>query len=169
MEDPGQALVVDDDGHTLAFAFADLLRYAGPGSPGGVAHAFQVMARSFPLVADGPPPRRSLQVQTAFGGPGARDAFELVTRAVTGGRYVVDPALARPQDGVARERFVFRVRCGERSVTLALRPGFVSEEFIALTRAASRTPAEEEHLTALKARMADAVMARPPAQVYDVV
>ena len=43
--------------------------------------------------------RREVVVDTAFGGPGARDAFELVMRAVTGERYRVDPALARPELG----------------------------------------------------------------------
>ena len=37
-------------------------------------------------------------MHTAFGGPGARDAFALVTRAVTEGRYDVDASLARPKD-----------------------------------------------------------------------
>src|SRR3954447_26103816 len=78
-------LVVVDDGRRLAFSFADLMRYHGPGSPGGVAHAFKVMERALPLLDPaGPVERREVLVETAFGGPGARDAFELVTRAVTG-------------------------------------------------------------------------------------
>jgi hypothetical protein len=45
-----------------------------------------------------------------FGGPGARDAFELVLRAVTGDPYTLDLGLARPERRRAAERF--RVRAG---------------------------------------------------------
>ena len=77
-----------DQGRPVAFSFEDMIGYHGPGSPGGVAHAFKVLERALPLLApDGPAERREITVRTAFGGPGARDAFELVTRAVTEGRY----------------------------------------------------------------------------------
>ncbi len=71
------------------------------------------------------PERRAITVRTAFGGPGARDAFELVLRAVTGERYAVDLTLARPERGRAAERFVF-VPDRDREVTLAVRDGFVT-------------------------------------------
>jgi hypothetical protein len=78
-------LKVVDQGVRLAFSFADLMRYHGPGSPGGVAHAYKVLERALPLPApDGVPERREVAIRTAFGGPGARDAFELVLRAVPG-------------------------------------------------------------------------------------
>jgi hypothetical protein len=162
------AIAVLDRGLAIAFSFDDLMRYHGPGSPGGVAHAFKVLERALPLLSpDGPPERRELTVRTAFAGPGARDGFELVTRAVTDGRYTVDPALARPERGTTLERFVFRLGYRERAVTLAVREGFVPDDLIALARRPARTPAEETQLTALKRRMARAVMAAPAADVYD--
>lgn len=161
------ALEVLEKGRTLSFSFEDLMRYHGPGSPGGVAHAFKVMERAFALLQDGgPPERREITVATAFGGPGARDAFEMVTRAVTGERYVLDPALERPERGTALERFVFRVGYRGRSVTLAVREGFVSDEFIALARK-ERDAGEEARLDLLKQEMAGRVMAGPAADVYD--
>ena len=84
-------LVVLDRGTRLEFGFDDLMRYHGPGSPGGVAHAYKVLERALPLLGEDPPERREVEVATAFGGPGARDGFELVLRAVTEGRYTVDP------------------------------------------------------------------------------
>ena len=162
------AFAVLDRGLAIAFSFDDLMRYHGPGSPGGVAHAFKVLERALPLLSpDGPPERRELTVRTAFAGPGARDGFELVTRAVTDGRYTVDPALARPERGTTLERFVFRLGYRERAVTLAVREGFVPDDLIALARRPARTPAEETQLTALKRRMARDVMAAPAADVYD--
>ncbi len=162
------ALEILDGGRLLSFSYEDMMSYHGPGSPGGVAHAFKVMERAFGLLeVDGPLERREITVATAFGGPGARDGFEMVLRGVSGDRYVLDPELARPERGTALERFVFRVGYRERSVTLALREGFVSDEFIALARK-ERSPEEEARLDLLKQEMAERVMARPAAEVYDV-
>ena len=160
-------LHVLDRGQALAFSFEDMLRYHGPGSPGGVAHAFKVMERAFRLLEpERPLERRELTVATAFGGPGARDGFELVTRAVTEDRYVLEPELARPERGVTLERFVFRVGYRERDVTLTVREGYVPDELIALARK-ERTTAEEQRLDVVKAEMAELVMSSRAAEVYD--
>jgi hypothetical protein len=162
-------LTVVDHGQSIAFGFDDLLRYHGPRSPGGVAHAFKVLERALPLLApEGAAERREIAIQTAFGGPGARDAFELVTRAVTDGRYVVDPALARPERGRALERFVFRLAYRRRVVTLVLRDGYVTDEFIDLARREGRSDDEEARLDVLKRAMAERVTAAPATEVYDV-
>ena len=161
---------VVDRGRLIAFSFEDLMRYHGPTSPGGVAHAFKVLERALPLLdPDGPCERREIVVETAFGGPGARDAFEMVTRAVTGDRYRVDLALARPERGRTLERFVFRLGYRDARTTLVLRDGFVTEEFIDLARTPTRTPDQERRLDALKAELAERVLARPASAVYDVL
>jgi hypothetical protein len=162
-------LTVIDGGQKIEFSFADLMRYHGPGSPGGVAHAFKVLERAFAVLApDEPPQRRELTVRTAFGGPGARDGIELVTRAVTQDRFTVDRALARPELGRERERFVFEVGYGDKAVTLVLREGFVPPEFIDLARADSRTAEQSARLDELKAQMAQLITASDAAEVYDV-
>lgn len=160
-------LKVVDQGVRLVFSFADLMRYHGSGSPGGVAHAYKVLERALPLLApDGVPERREVAIRTAFGGPGARDAFELVLRAVTEERYTVDLTLARPDRGRAAERFVFVLAHREREVTLAVRDGFITDEFVDLARTEPRTPEQQTRLTALKAKMAERVMAAPADAVY---
>jgi hypothetical protein len=159
---------VVDQGRRIAFTFEDILRYHGPGSPGGAAHAFKVLERALPLLdRDGPCERREIVVETAFGGPGARDAFEMVTRAVTGDRFHVDPALTRPERGRALERFVFRLSYRDRQTTLTVREGFVTDEFIDLARTDDRDAEQERRLDTLKREMADRVMAQPAAEVYD--
>jgi len=163
------ALEVLDRGQAIVISFEDMLKYHGPGYPGGVAHAFKVMERAFPLLdPDGPPERREISIETAFRGPGARDACEMVTRAVTGERYVVEPALERPERGTTLERYVFRFRYRDRTATLLIRDGYVLDEFIALARKEGRTAQEEEHLAVLKQEMADRLMAAPAVDVYDV-
>jgi hypothetical protein len=165
-----ETISVEDRGRILEFAFDDLLRYAGPHSPAGVANAFKVLQRAFAeLSPDTPPPRRSVVIRTAFRGPGARDGVEAVTRAVTDGRYTVDPALARPDLGRLRRSFVFDVSIGDRSVTLVLRDGFVTEEFIDLAERDDRTDEEESRLDELKAQLAQRIMTAEADDVYDVV
>jgi hypothetical protein len=160
---------VADQGGTLVFTFDDLMRYHGPGSPGGVAHALKVLELALPVLEPGGlAERREIEVQTAFAGPGARDAFEMATRAVTEGRYVVDDALARPELGPMRERFVFRLDYRGRSVTAVLREGYVGEEFIALAHTDPRSEPQENRLTVLKREMAELLLATPAAEVYDV-
>jgi len=165
----GSAIVVRDHEQAIIVSFEDMMRYHGPGSPGGVAHAFKVLERALPLLEpDGLAQRREITVHTAFGGPGARDAFELVTRAVTEDRYVVDPRLERSERGRALARFVFRLGYRDRDVTLAVREGYVTDEFIDLARTPDRSRAQERRLTTLKQEMADLVMSAPAAEVYDV-
>jgi hypothetical protein len=163
------AIEVQERGQTVTFTFDDMLRYHGPHSPAGVAMAFKVMQRAFAVLStDGPPERRSVTVRTAFRGPGARDGFEAVTRAVSDGRYVVDRSLVRADRGRLLEDFVFVVTVGPNSATLLLRDGFVTDEFIDLARTEPRTDEQESQLDELKARLAQRVMSAGAADVYDV-
>lgn len=178
-------LDVLDDATLIQITFDDLLTYHGKGSVGGLAHGFKVIERALPFLADGrPPERRDIYVETAFDGPGARDAFEMVTRAVTGGRYLVidvGPNDARPNDARPNDadrgghdvpegpegHFFFRLSHHGAGVELTLRSGHVSEEFVSLVRRNPRSPAEETYLTSLKKDMASRLMALPAADVYD--
>ncbi len=163
-------LLVLDDGQLVAFTIADLMRYHGSRSPGGVAHAFKVLERGLPSLEGGSPPeRREITVRTAFAGPGARDGFELVTRAVTDGRYEVDASLRRPQCGPQRERFVFGLGYRGRQATLVLREGYVTEEFLELAGRPQPTGSAKARLTVLKQEMADRLMSSPAAGVYDIL
>lgn len=164
-----ETITVAERGRLIEFSFDDMLRYAGPYSPAGVANAFKALQRALPLLCpDEPPPRRSIVIRTAFRGPGARDGFEAVTRAVTDGRYTVDAALLRPDLGRRRQSFVFEVGIGDRTVTLLLRDGFVTDEFIDLASTSDRTADQESRLDELKAQLAGRVMAARADDVYDV-
>lgn len=163
-----QTIEIEDGGRRIAYAFDDLMRFHGPASPGGVALAFKALERALPLLHPGEPcPRREVTVTTAFGGPGARDAFEMVLRAVSDDRFTIDEALTRPELGRARERFVFRLERSERAVTVMLRDGFVGDEFIDLARTEGRSADQERRLDLLKSELADRVMAQPASKVYD--
>ena len=107
VSDMDETLLVQERGQLLEFSYTDMLCYAGPYSPAGVANAFKVMQRAFAALSGNQPPhRRSIMIRTAFAGPGARDGFEAVTRAVTDGRYYgrSRPGAARPRPTAAKLR-----------------------------------------------------------------
>lgn len=166
-----ETITVLENGRPISFTFAELLKYHGFGYPGGVAHAFKVMQRGFPLLDDGNPPERAeLSMDTAFPGPGGRDAFEMVTRMVTGGRYNVDLTLAA--DDVIKSpkgSYLFRMKYRGRSVDLTLRPGFIVEEFVKLAKQETRTAAVEERLAWLKNDMAQRLLSHMAEDLYDAV
>lgn len=169
MADVENLLEVLDHGDTISIGFEDLLKYHGRGFIGGVAHGFKVMQRALPLLAGGEPPERyDISILTAFPGPGARDAFEMVTRSVTGDRYTLDLECGAP--GVteaARGCYFFRFSYRETAVDLTLREGIVREEFIALIRKGPSTPEERDRLDWLKHDMAERMLALSAEQVYD--
>jgi hypothetical protein len=164
-----ETIEVLERGRTIAYSFDDLMKYHGPGSPGGVAVAFKVLQRGLALLSpEGPPVRRNISVRTAFGGPGARDGFEAVTRAVTGDRFTHDPDLARPERGRVVERFVFKLGLADRSVTLLLREGYVTEEFIDLARKDGKSDEEKARLEVLKGELAERVMGADADDMFDL-
>ena len=164
-----ETILVEERGQLLEFSYTDMLCYAGPHSPAGVATAFKVMQRAFgALSPNQPPQRRSVVIRTPFQGPGARDGFEAVTRAVTDGRYIIDLALARPDRGRLLQSFVFQVAIAGRAGTLLLRPGFVTAEFMRLAGKSDRSQADEAQLDDLKAQLAQRVLSAPAEDVYDV-
>ncbi len=163
------ALVVLDQGGSISFSFDDLLKYHGRSSIAGVAHAFKAMERAFPLLSPGEPPERhDLTVESGFPGGGARDAFEMVARAVTGDRYRVAPELAGA--GVPEApggHFFFRLGYRGTVVDLALRDGLVPEEFLQLACKEAPTAVEAERAQQLKEEMAEHLLRLPPDEVYD--
>ena len=165
-----ETILVEERGQLLEFSYTDMLCYAGPYSPVGVATAFKVMQRAFAALSPNQPPqRRSVVIRTAFQGPGARDGFEAVTRAVTDGRYTVDAALARPDRGRLLQSFVFQVIIAGRAATLLLRKGFVTAEFIDLAGKPDREQAEEAQLDQLKAQLSQRVLAAAAEHVCELV
>jgi hypothetical protein len=164
-----ETILVQELGQVLEFSYTDLLCYAGPHSPGGVAGGFKMMQRAFAALSPNQPPqRRSIVIRTAFEERGARDAFEAVTRVVTDGRFTVDPALTRPDRGPLLQGFVYQVLVTGRTATLLLRPGFISAEYADLSGMAERTQAEEAQLDQLKAELAQRMLTAAAEDIYEL-
>ena len=162
---------VVDYASRLQFTFADLRRYSGPRSVGGLAHSFRVMQRVFPLLApDGPPERREIHVRTAHPGPGVRDGIEFVTRAVVEDRFRYDPEFARTDGGERMAWWVFEFTYRDKIVTAHAREEFVPEalmHFALLGRKA--TPEERERFLAEIQKMSALVLAAQPEEIYEIV
>lgn len=161
------SITVSEAGRPVTFTFADIMRYHGPGFPGGCVHALKAMQAAFPLLSDTPPERREIHLLTAFSGPGGRDAVELVTRAVTEGRMTVDRSLGGAN--VIDEPpgpYLWRFSCRGTQVQAVIRPGHVREEFVRLGATPDRTPEQEARLTELKAEMADRLLPLPAGDIY---
>ena len=150
--------------------FQEILNYHGHSAPAGVAHAFKVMELAFALLdPDAPVERREIEITTAFAGPGARDAFEAVTRAVTDERYTVESTLEEPERGLTMANFVFQLSYRGHRVRLRLRPGHVSEEFIELARKPDLSELEDQRLRWLKLEMAERLMGQDATEIYEQV
>jgi hypothetical protein len=53
-----ETILVQELGQHLEFSYTDMLCYAGPHSPAGVASAFKVMQRAFAALSGNQPPHR---------------------------------------------------------------------------------------------------------------
>jgi hypothetical protein len=162
-------LVVLDQGESISISFEELLKYHGRSSIAGVAHAFKAMERAFPLLSpDQPPERHDITVESGFPGGGARDAFEMVTRAVTGDRFRVT---SEPPQTEAPEapggHFFFRLGYRGAAVELVARAGLVPEEFLQFACKEGPTPDEAARAQQLKEEMAERLLGLPADQVYD--
>ncbi len=130
-------LRVLDDADLIEFEFPDLQKFHGSRSICGLTVAYTIMRAAFDELADGQPlDRKSLHVTSAFPGPGARDGFELVTRAASQDRYAIDTSV-EPTDKIAeaaKGAYYFKVVSSSASVELGLRPEIVPAEFVPLRR-----------------------------------
>lgn len=162
-------LVVLDHGQSISISFDDLLKYHGRSSIAGVAHAFKAMERAFPLLSPGAPPDRyDVTVEGGFPGGGAEDAFEMVTRAITGDRYqpTSGPAPAGAPEAPGGH-FFFRLGYRGQMVELVTRADLIPEEFVEVACREAPTPEQAALAQQLKEEMAERILSLPADQVYD--
>ena len=82
---------VVEKGVELDIPFHACVLYHGKDSIGGLSLGYRLMYWALNYLSeDGEIPRREdISFKTAFPGPGLRDAVEMISRAVTAGRYEV--------------------------------------------------------------------------------
>lgn len=160
-------ITVRENGKDLTFTFNAINTYHGGGFPGGVTHALKAMQAAFPLLAETPLERREITVLTAFSGPGGRDALEMVTRAMTDGRLVVDKSIGGKD--VINDHpgpYVFRFTYRGKTAEAVIKPGHVREEFVTLGAKMDKTAEDVLRHEALKAEMASRLLPVAAEQIY---
>lgn len=153
---------VMEKGVELEIPFHACILYHGKDSIGGLSLGYRLMywALSY-LAEDGEVPKREdIYFRTAFPGPGLRDAVEMISRAVTYGRYeVLDTAPDGSPEGVYGHMY-FEISLRDKTVKVALKPGVIEDDFIQTGRnfkKDSLTPEGLQHWEDLKKGLAEKV------------
>ena len=128
------------------------------------------MERALPLLSPGGPPNRyEVTVESGFSGVGARDGFEMVTRAVTDGRFQV---ISAPEGTKAPEapggHFFFRLGYRGTTVDLVARANLIPADFVQVACREAPSPGEAAHAQRLKEEMAERLLGLAADEVYDV-
>jgi hypothetical protein len=160
----------------LEISYEDLIKYHGRWHIGGVAIAYKLMELGFALLSPGVIPRRgSFSFASALGeaATGVLDGVEMVTRARSRGNMTADPALGQKADAPSSAnggKFYFELGYQDRKLGLALAPGLVPDEFIALSKAAlsgSLDAGGKHRLQEVKEQLAAALMSREADSLFN--
>lgn len=163
-------LTVAENATPFSFTYDDFVKFHGFKSPCGLSQAFKVLELALPILGNGHPvERREIRIYTAFTGPGARDAFEFIARAVSDGRYVVDPGMGG--DEVTESptgKYYFRLDYRGKIVEVKLKPEHIRGDYIELSRKPGKSEDEKKDLQVLKQELADRILPLTSDQLYDV-
>lgn len=166
--------IMDGDA-LLRISYEDMVKYHGRFNIGGVAIAYKSIWLAFARLApDRIPCREETGYFSGMSGSGVLDGAEMVLRARTRGTLSVDPALGAEAAvaGGCRGRFYFEVTVGAKRIALALKAGFITDEFTALAKGFNEgklAAAELKRLQVVKEDLAATIMSMPAEKVFDVV
>jgi hypothetical protein len=170
-------LLVRDGRDVLAIGFDDVVKYHGRATMGALAVAYRVMHVAFAALSPGAPvERRAVSVLTAFPVDGAADAFEMVTRCRSDGRYQVDTKIDAACARLAPAgRLFFQFSTPDNAVAFGVPEELVAEEHVDmfhanhLVRKYTQTGLEGAHgvrLEEIKLTFANKVFTLPDEQLF---
>lgn len=149
----------------IDIGFDSVVAYHGQAALAMLAITFQGLRAALArLSPDATPQRSRITIVSGHPGPGVRDAFEFVTRAVTRNAYTVDRSLPEARlNPKADISYSFRITLDQRSIIAALRSDVLPARFFELnSMGAERAAVEASEFSALKRRIAcEALMADP--------
>lgn len=168
------SIKITDQGELLEIAFADVHRFHGPGSLAGAALGFKACQAALEALCPADPPARiDLSIVSGHPGPGVRDAFELVSRVVTRGAYVVDTTRPVARWNPYQElsfSFVVKVAGGRLAEVVleqhVLPPRFF--ELLHLSALPAATQAVKQELRELKKSLAARIVGTPTGSLFTV-
>jgi formylmethanofuran dehydrogenase subunit E len=154
-------IYIRDNKELLHIGFQDIKKYHGNLALMAVAVGFRSLQAGFQeLFGSGAPDRKEISIVSGHGGPGFRDAFEFVTRAVTRGVYKVDvdyPAAQYDPHRPQSYAFVISTEDG-KAVEVSLKDGFLPMEFydyLKKGREKTMTEQDTEQFTKLKQELSE--------------
>jgi hypothetical protein len=151
--------------------FGAVAAYHGQGAMAMLAITFRAIGLALKTLSpDRPVKRNDIIIVSGHPGPGVRDSFEFVTRAVTRGCYTVDRSLpeARLAPPPADLSYSFHVTIGGRTAEIAVLPEALPARFFALTFNPSRTAWEDAEARALRKAIAVDVLAAPAEKLFEL-
>jgi hypothetical protein len=155
----------------IEITFAAVAAYHGQGALAMLAITFRAIGLALETLSPGRPVKRSdIIIVSGHPGPGVRDSFEFVTRAVTRGCYTVDRSLpdARLAPPPADLSYSFRVTIGGRTAEIAVLPEALPPRFFGLTFNPSRTPEEDAEARRLRKAIAVDVLAASAEKLFEL-
>ncbi|CAG7615803.1 hypothetical protein PAESOLCIP111_01828 [Paenibacillus solanacearum] len=166
---------IKDNKETLEIRFADIRKYHGSLALMAVAVGFRSLQAAFgELFGTGEAPqRKSISVLSGHAGPGFRDAFEFVTRAVTRGAYTVDTAYPQGQyDPHRPQSYAFVISTDDGSaVEVVLQENFLPSvfyDYLKKGREQTFTEADIAAFDELKLSLSERALALPAEELLYV-
>jgi len=154
----------------IEVAFEAVAAYHGQGALAMLAVTFRAIEVGLKALSPDRPAKRSdITVVSGHPGPGVRDSFEFVTRAVTRGVYTVNRSLpdARLMP-TADLSYSFHLMLGGKTAEIAVRPDALPARFFALTFNPHRTPEEDAEARRLRKSIAVDVLAASPDKLFEL-
>jgi hypothetical protein len=161
-------IIVAGEEESITINYAAVAAYHGQSALAMLAITFQALRAMLPVLSpDRPAPRDALSIVSGHPGPGVRDTFEFVTRAVTRNAYVVDRSLPDARlNSSANVSYSFVVSLGERKVRAYLKDGILPQRFFELLSIAAKTNSEYAEFSRLKRAIAARILAKEPASLF---
>jgi hypothetical protein len=165
---------IKDQQELIEISFSELRKYHGGAALMALAVGFRVVQAAInELFGAEPPQRKSLKVLSGHGGPGFRDAFEFITRAVTRGDYEVDVNYPNAQyDPFRKQSYAFVVTADNgASLEVALKPDFLPAifyEYMEKGRKQQITELEITQFAELRSQLCERALAASQAELLTI-
>ena len=164
----------DVDG-PIEISFDDLKKYHGTRSLCGLSVGYTVLGAAWDSLSGGEPlDRNGISIETAFGGPGARDAVEMVTRAVSREAFKLVSDI-EPDDNIAeaaKGAYWYRITANGKAVELGLKPGIVPTDFVRQRRlllAGNATDEDAKTFRGLQIELSQRLLSMDPLSAFNVL
>lgn len=159
----------------LEIHFEDIVKYHGKMAYMAVGAGYRVVQAAFEaLYGTNIPNRQDITILSGHGGPGFRDVFEFVTRAVTRGVYTVDPTYPVAQYDPHRPTgyaYVFTRTTDGKKVEVSLNEDYLPPlfyDYLKIGRERELTAEETVFFIQLKEDMCNKALTTPLEQLVTV-